>query len=372
MKVFTMLVLTLAKKVAATAIARTMKHVFPRVRESRHALWTAAIVLCACAMLYPAAPAQAVEGGSGVYALGFTSPQAGIMPEPGTYFAYNLYYYKGDSTTDVSASGQIQVPGTGLELPAQLTGSVETEVESYAHLFSFTHVFDKELLGGQPGVSVLLPYADVDLTLTGEGVLSLTGPWGGTFDIPLSGSIDESEKGIGDTTLTGLLGWHAGYLHYMAILNVYVPTGEYDKDDVVNVGRNHWAIEPMAAVTYLNGDIGLEVSGAAGITFNLRNTDTDYTSGNEFHLDLAAIQHLSDKFHLGLVGYAYSQLTGDRGSGAPDDFKGRVYAWGPAIGGTIPLGQKHNLYLKARWYNEFGASNRTEGDVYLFAASMNF
>ena len=330
------------------------------------------VCLCTWALLLPAVAAHAVEGGSGVYALGLMGPQAGIMPDPGTYVGYNLYNYKGDSTTHVSASGQVPVPGTGFELPAQLSGSVETEAESYAHIFTLTYVFDKEFLGARPGVSVWLPYVDSDLTLNGSGVLSVTGPLGNTYDIPLSGGGETGETGIGDTTFIGMLGWNAGFLNYMATLNVYAPTGKYDENNVVNVGRNHWAIEPMVAATYLHGDFGLELSAVAGITFNFENSATDYESGDEFHLELALIQHFSEKFHLGLVGYAYEQLNGDSGSGAVDSFKGRVYAWGPAIGGMIPLGEKANLYLKARWYNEFDAKNRLEGDVLLFNATVNF
>lgn len=63
--------------------------------------WFLAVLICliAWAVLFPAGAAHAVEGGSGVYALGLVGPQAGIMPEPGTYVGYNLYYYKGDTTT---------------------------------------------------------------------------------------------------------------------------------------------------------------------------------------------------------------------------------------------------------------------------------
>jgi hypothetical protein len=91
-----------SKKVARTFFSHS-------VRRFRLSLHTVAIVLCLCTMtiLFPAGSAYAVEGGSGVYAPGLVGPQAGMMPDPGTYVGYNLYYYKGDSTTDVSASGQI-------------------------------------------------------------------------------------------------------------------------------------------------------------------------------------------------------------------------------------------------------------------------
>lgn len=348
------------------------EHADPYLRPPRRMRKTLAIVACAWAALSLTGNVQAAEGGSGVYALGFISPQAGLMPEPGTYFGYNFYSYRGDSTTNVSVAGQVPVPGTGLKLPAQLTGSVKADVDSYAHLFQFTHVFEQKALGGQIGVGLTLPYVNADLDVSGNGVLTLTGPRGNTFAIPLSGRASASESGVGDLTLTGLLGWHQERMHYMAYLNVYAPTGSYDKNVAVNVGRNHWAIEPMAGVTYMNEKTGLELSGAAGITFNQRNSDTDYKSGDEFHLDLAAIQHFSEKFYLGLAGYTYRQLSADSGGGATSDYKGRVNGLGPIIGGVIPLGQKQAMFVNARYYYESSASNRLEGGTLFLTGAIKF
>jgi len=372
MKILTMLLSAVAAKRAVTGLARIRKPLPSSAGQASCGLRLAAFALCAWAALYPGGPAQAVEGGSGVYALGFTGPQGGYVPDPGTYVGYSLYYYKGETTADVSISGKVPIPGTGFELPAQLNGSVKAEADSIAQVLTVTHVFKEEVLGGQAGISLWVPYTDTELKLSGQGVLTLTGPAGGTYQIPVSGSTEPSENGLGDIAVIGMMGWHRGFMHCMATLDVYTPTGDYDKNQIVNMGRNHWAIEPMMGVTYLNENIGLELSAVAGVTFNFENPDTDYRSGDEFHVDFAVIQHLSDKFELGLVGYAYRQLTGDSGSGAPDDYKGRVYAWGPAIGGTIPLWKKHNLYLKGRYYKEFQVSNRLEGEVFLFTASVNF
>ena len=345
----------------------------PWLRQCGRTLRFTTIIGCACAMLGGAATAHAVEGGVGVYALGYISPQAGLMPEPGTYGSYNFYSYKGSATANVSVAGQVSVPGTGLKLPAQLTGSVTTDVNSYAHLFSATHVFTEKVLGGHAGIGLLVPYISADLDARGSGVLSLTGPGGSTFAIPLNGQASASDSGMGDITASGLLGWHHGRVHTMAILNVYAPTGDYDRNRALNVGKNRWAIEPMASVTYLNEARGLEISSAAGITFNRKNPDTDYKSGDEFHLDLSVIQHFSERLYAGLTTYAYDQLTGDSGSGAPaDGYKGRVYSWGGTFGGTIPLGQKQKLFVNARYYKESGARNRTEGDAFFISASMKF
>lgn len=337
------------------------------------ALRVAATMGCGLAALASPGSAHAVEGGVGVHALGIMGPQAGLAPDPGTYFSYNYYGYKGDSTVNVSLARQIPVPGTGLKLPAQVTGSVKIAVDSYAHLFGLTHVFTDKLFGGQPGIGVTVPYVNADLNVSGSGVVALTGPLGGnTLSIPVSGQGSATGSGMGDTTLTGLIGWHDGRMHYMAVLNAYVPTGSYDVNRAVNVGKNRWAIEPMAAVTYLNEKTGLELSAAAGLTFNRRNPDTDYKSGNELHLSLAAIQHFSEKFYVGLAGYAYQQVTGDSGGGATSDFKGRVLGLGPVIGGVIPLGANQRLFVNARYYHESGVENRLKGDTLFLTAVLKF
>ncbi|MEI7430134.1 MAG: transporter [Betaproteobacteria bacterium] len=332
----------------------------------------AALLASGGAMLGLSTAVQAAEGGSGVYALGYISPQAGLMPDAGTYASVNYYGYRGSSTSSVSAAGQIPVAGTHLKLPVQLSGNLKTQVESSSSLLSLTHIFKEKVLGGQAGLAVLLPYASANLDLSASGVLSLKGPTGHVHNLSLSGNDNASNSALGDTTVSGLLGWHDGRLHSMAMLNVYAPTGSYDKNRLINVGRNHWAVEPMAALTYLNETSGLEVSGAAGLTINQKNPDTEYKSGQEFHIDLSTIQHFSERFYLGVAGYAYQQMTADSGSGATTAYKGRVYAAGPIMGGIIPLGQSQKLFINARYYQETGVENRLKGNTFFLTATVKF
>lgn len=340
-------------------------------RASRQKLRFAA--LCYAGVLVcTAGSATAAEGGSGVYVLGFAAPQAGLMPEPGTYFGYNFYAYKGKTSVTSSATRQVPIPHTNHKLPVQVGGTVNVDLDFYAHIFSLTHVFPQKVLGGQPGLSITVPYASADLDVSGNGVLSLTNRFGNVFNIPLSGKGSAGQSGVGDTVLSGLLGWHDGRVHTMAMFNVYAPTGGYDRNRVVNIGKNHWAFEPELAMTYLNEQSGLELSGTAGITFNQKNAATNYKTGNEFHLDVAAIQHLSDTFYLGVAGYAYHQLTGDSGAGASSPLKGRVYGIGPVVGWVIPLGVKQKMFVNARYYQESGAKNRLEGEGFFMTAAIQF
>lgn len=108
---------------------------------------------------------HAAEGGSGVYALGYISPQAGLLPDAGTYASINYYAYRGSSSASVSGAGRVPIAGTHLTLPAQLDGNLKTRVESSSSLLSLTHVFQPEVFGGQAGLALLLPYASADLDL---------------------------------------------------------------------------------------------------------------------------------------------------------------------------------------------------------------
>jgi hypothetical protein len=317
--------------------------------------------LLAALMLSPLS-LQAAEGGSSVYLPGFIGPQAGMVPEAGNYFQYTYYNYDGQVSGSAKRSFALG-PGGGVVVTAG--ASAKLDLDLTANVFTYTHIFEKKLWGGSPGIGIAVPYVTADLTAAGTFTIN---------NVPVvSGRRTAEATGIGDTSVTGLIGWHHGYWHYGALANVYIPTGKYDKNDALNVGMNRWALQPMGTLTYLNETNGIEVSTALGFTFNRENHATNYKSGNEMNLELALIQHLSQKFHLGVVGYHYKQLSGDSGSGAVlGDFKGRINGLGAVIGGAIPMGGSNMLYINTRYYKESGAKNRFEGDALYVSASMKF
>jgi len=99
----------------------------------------------------------------------------------------------------------------------------------------------------------------------------------------------------------------------------------------------------------------------AGLTYNFINPATQYLNGIDAHLDWAISPYLTDKLHIGAVGYVYNQLTADSGAGATlGDFKSRVIGIGPQLGLFFPVGNLEG-YLNLRGYQEFDARNRLEG-----------
>ena len=95
--------------------------------------------------------------------------------------------------------------------------------------------------------------------------------------------------------------------------------------------------------------------------YNFKNPDTQYQSGIDFHLDWGASQFLSKQFFVGLVGYAYQQVTADSGQHPIlGPFKSRVLGIGPQAGYIFPIGKMQG-YLNLKGYGEFDAANRPSG-----------
>lgn len=333
---------------------------------------------------------HAAEGGMGVYLLGMTGPQAGYLPDPGTYGRYDHYQYEAWSrkaqSLSVTRSKVLDHPGPGggrltLEATAKADVTARANIDMAADIMTAMHVFDTKVLGGHPAVALIVPYVDagMDIEASVDGVadVTLSTARGRNYtlarDVSRNGTASFDTENVGDAILGGLVGWHDGRLHYTAGMNLYMPTGEYHVDDALNAGRNYWAIEPTAAITYLNEQNGREFSAALGWTFNDENTATNYDTGDELHLEWAAIQHLSQYAYVGVAGYAYHQTSGDSGRGATlGAFKGQVLAVGPVLGVTVPLSKNHNLMFNARYYDEFDAENRLEGDALFLTAIVNF
>ncbi|MBB3980335.1 hypothetical protein GGQ64_005589 [Rhizobium azooxidifex] len=164
--------------------------------------------------------------------------------------------------------------------------------------------------------------------------------------------------------------WNDGVHNYMTYLTGDVPVGDYDPDRLANLGLGHAAIDAGAGYTYLDPATGHEFSIVGGLTYNFENPDTDYKNGIDAHIDWAASQFLNEQWHVGLVGYAYQQLSGDSGSGATlGDFKSRVFGVGPQAGYKFDVSDATTGYVNLKGYYEFGAKNRPEGwNVWLMLA----
>ena len=290
------------------------------------------------------------EGGSGHYMPGATASFIDTLPgKPGLAIANFFNYYSGN------ASVSKQLPLGGL-----ITAGLDAR--AYSDTVVALYQTQLELMGGYYVVGLAIPY--VWLEAKGQ----ITGPLGRTFG--------ESDKavGIGDITVYPfMLGWKNGDVKYDVRLGIYAPTGDYDKGKLANVGKNYWTFEPVVSVSYISSKIGLELTGFAGMDFNTKNDDTDYQTGDQFHLDITAAEHLplfGGIIGLGANGFYYQQVTGDSGSGAIlGDFKGRTEGIGPVVSYATKVWQK-DLVAEVKWLPEMSVENRLKGDYIWFKMAI--
>jgi len=274
----------------------------------------------------------ATEGGGGAYPNGAEDFMSGALPPPGNYFINYLTYYTASKFK--GSNGNDLMPKFDLDV--------------VANVFRLVHVTKYNIFGANWAVHAFLPlvYQDVDMTTPG-------GPRG------------EVRWGIGDIIVDPIiLGWHWKNFHITAGLDVYLPTGSYDKAHLANAGRGYWTIEPVFAATYLS-DSGIEVSGKFMYDFNLKNNDTNYQSGEEFHFDYTVGYHIDKQLTLGLGGYYYLQTGEDKSNGTTvpvgDGFKGKVLAIGPQAKYDYK-----NMSFTLKWQHEFGAENKPQGEKFWF------
>jgi len=266
---------------------------------------------------------------------------AGFLPPPGIYVQSTHYLYSGDTSIALQFAGLV------------IDGGIEAD--AYYSLPTALWVAPGKVLGGNVAFNVTAAIGWKDV----EAGVSLAAPG----DIVLSTSLKDDETKFGDPVVGAAIGWHEGNWHWSVGSLVNIPVGFWELRNLANIGFNRWAIDTTGGVTWLDPKIGLELSAAAGFTYNFENPDTDYKTGTEFHLEFAVIQNFSKRFALGLNGYYYEQVTGDSGAGAKlGDFEGRVVALGPAMNLNIALG-KIPVSANLRYFREFDVKNRLEGDA---------
>lgn len=291
---------------------------------------------------------EAAESATGFYLLGSKTSMAGFIPPPGTYVSNTNYYYAGSADVDLNIGG------------LTLSGGIDADV--YINMPTALWVAPEKVLGGNLALNLtgVVGWKDVEANAT------VSGPGGGT----ITGRIQNDDWHFGDPVLGAALGWQEGKWHWSVGTLLNVPIGYWKQGDITNIGFNRWALDVTGAVTWLDMARGVELSAAAGFTFNGENPDTNYKTGTEFHLEAAAVQNFSKSFGIGINGYYYDQITGDSGAGAVlGDFKGRVAAIGPVVNFNFEI-CKIPVSTSLKYFHEFDVENRLEGDSGFLTLTM--
>lgn len=295
--------------------------------------------------------AYAVEGGKSLYLLGKRGPLAGLIPKPGWYITNDLYHYSGDTDQEIPIAGLL---------------NEGVSADAFVNLLQTTWITDISIGNSRLALGAVVPFGHVEIAADASATTQ-----GG---LKLGAGLSDSLTAFGDPAVAAALGWRKRdgdkFRAWSFYSTLFIPIGSYEAGRLANMGSNRWGLDVGTAFTLGNFKRGREFSGVLGMTFNGENDDTGYDSGNEAHLELSYKQHLPSGFSAGLVGYYSQQLSAD--SGGPKvlgDFKARVAGIGPEIAYQFKAGGR-SMGLDLRWYHEFHAKNRVEGDAVFLTFSV--
>ncbi|MFJ3371571.1 transporter [Pseudomonas sp. NPDC086251] len=275
---------------------------------------------------------HATEGGGSSYPMGAENYMSGAMSPPGLYSQFYVGHYEADALRG----------NQGEKVP------VDFRVRANSVAPRLIWVTEQQVLGASLAFHAIVPLVDLKVELNGQS---------------------QRKQGLGDIIFGPALGFHhSEKLHSIFALDFIAPSGEYDRGDLANIGRNYWVVEPVVAVSYVDPN-GLNVDAKIMYDFNQRNDATDYRSGQELHVDYAVGWGLGNGWVVGVGGYMLHQTTDDRQDGERvEDNKGRAIAIGPSVKYTSDKG----WFLTAKWEQETQVRNRAEGNAYWMKLTIPF
>ena len=141
--------------------------------------WARVLSVAAIAATWGSSGSFAVEGGTGAYLLSSRDLMAGYLPPPGTYILNDFIYINGSAPV--------------LSLGGAIVSQPDIDVMLYK--FSATEVFNGRFLGGSFGVNVNIPLAQANMKAD-------------TFVKDSPFTLKDDQFGLGDTTITPMVGWH--------------------------------------------------------------------------------------------------------------------------------------------------------------------
>jgi hypothetical protein len=304
-------------------------------------------------LLLASLPASATEGGVGRPITGQQiNPLAGVVPpEPGAYVTLSSIYYDGSL-------------GSNSKLALGNSVTSDTDLKVSYNYASVSYVWDTGPGRWNFASGLLLPfqYTDINAGLRGSfGVLNK--------------NVSDSATQMADMAFVPLAaGYHFSKTEHVALsLQIFAPTGSYDKNRLANAGQNTWTFIPTVAYTHILPQDNVELTASWGVEFYTPNSDTHYHNGVVNTVDATAIKRFDSSWGAGLMFGWIQQLTDDTGGLANTlgGDRGRALGLGPILTWQGKLGTQP-LSASLRWVNEFDVANRPRGNGFQLNASSKF
>lgn len=171
---------------------------------------------------------------------------------------------------------------------------------------------------------------------------------------------DEDSSGLGDVIFgPGVFlyanekaGSYVSYWFY-----AYAPTGEWDKDQTINLGAHHWYFEHQLALSQTLGKFVADVN--LNYYHHTEEPDNDVKAPPRFEVAASVAYPVTEKFMVGAHGGGYWDLDDYEADGTSiDGTAGRKVSVGPTL--TYQLTERIGSTL--RWTHDVSAANDFKGD----------
>jgi len=249
---------------------------------------------------------------------------------------------------------------------------------NYYHASEFTGPNGDEIgdldLTATVGIARALVYKHLGPVPVAFQVIVPFGKIEGEFDVDVDGEtvnvFDEDSSGLGDIVFgPGVFlytnndsGTYVSYWFY-----AFAPTGEWDEDQTINLGQNHWYFEHQLAYNQLMGKFVFDMN--LNLYHHTEEPDQDLKRPLRFELETSLAYQLTEKLVLGVNGGGYWDLDEAEVDGdSVDDSKAKRIQFGPTAGYQAT----ERLGVNLRWTHDISAANDTKGDDVWLRASYAF
>lgn len=291
----------------------------------------------------PAIPALAQV--RGVYPLGMSATNSGVMARPGFTYVNNFLFYARDES--VGPNGEVLATGSN---------SVMMDMNT------FVWVSQRRLhaLGdAKVSIAATLPIANNSLSSDIAGAISGGGGFADSYYQPL------------------ILGWQSQRYDVKVAYGFLAPTGRFEAGANDNVGSGYWTHTLSAGATfYLTNSKATALSAFQIYEFHTTQEGTGIHPGETLSLDYSLMHTVPLDADLGmqvgLVGYSQWQTTDKSGPAiTPEQAAAHYRVNALGIGFSMLLPQRR-VSVGARYYDEFASRSTYQGYSFQIVAAITF
>ncbi|HKF41902.1 MAG TPA: transporter [Thermoanaerobaculia bacterium] len=301
-------------------------------------------LLLAAAALLPLASARLLAQNRGVYPLGMSATNSGVVPAPGLTYANVFIFY----SRDESKGPDGETLGTG-------SNSVLLDLNTFAWVSEPL----SQVGGAKYSLAATIPIANNSLSSDVAGSLSGGGGLGDAYFQPL------------------ILGWTTKRADLRFAYGFLAPTGRFQAGASDNVGSGYWTHALSAAETFsLTENRATAISAYEIYEWHTSQEGTGIHPGDTFSLDYSATHTVSlrsdIRLQFGVAGYEQWQTTARSGANltpAEEASRYRINAIGVAAN-VVLAGRK--MSLGAKYLKEFSNKSSFQGYSVQVSGSVNF